>query len=147
MNTVIAKPLPRYAKVANALSRSAVYAGTLAVANLPRLKEAVAGSGGVLDISLGFSRDRQRGAMLSGTIDGTLSLQCQRCLQAFEWLVHAPVSLRLVFSEEEENRVMQDAEPYRVEDDILQLHEVVEEEVLLALPIAPRCEREDCSGA
>jgi len=84
--------------------------------------------------------------MLNGTIDGALVLQCQRCLRSFEWPLHVSVALRLVFSEEEENRVMQDAEPYRIEDDVLQLHDVVEDEVLLALPIAPLCDREDCSA-
>jgi uncharacterized protein len=47
--------------------------------------------------------------------------------------------LRLVGSEAEERRLLRECEPYLVEDDVLPLQEIVEEEALLALPIAPRC--------
>jgi uncharacterized protein len=49
-----------------------------------------------------------------------------------------------VHSEAEERRLLHDCEPLLVEDDTVPLHEVVEEEVLLAIPIAPRCST--CTG-
>jgi uncharacterized protein len=45
-----------------------------------------------------------------------------------------------VFSEAEERSALADAEPLLVEDDRLPLRQIVEEEVLLALPMLPRCE-------
>ena len=58
---------------------------------------------------------------------------------------NAAIDLRLVFNEEEESRVLKDAEPLLIEDDTVHFHAAVEEEVLLVLPYAARCERDDCA--
>jgi uncharacterized protein len=145
MNTTPKKMLPLYAKVSSALAREAVYAGALPISRLPRLAEALADNTGEMAVDLHLARDARRAPKLEGEISGTLNLQCQRCLRVFAWPLACPVDLRLVFNEEEETRVMKEAEAYLVADDNLPLHAIVEEEVLLALPLAPRCERDDCS--
>src|SRR3546814_8193390 len=50
------------------------------------------------------------------------------------------IDLRLVETEEEEQAVLHEADPYLVQDDRLPLREIVEDEILLALPMLPRCE-------
>lgn len=144
MKDPVKKMLPLYAKASSALAREATYAGLLPVAKLERLVAAVAAPDGQLDVTLTVRRDLSRAAKLEGRISGALQLECQRCLRTFEWPLDVAVDLRLVFNEDEENRVLQEAEPYLVEDDTLPFHPIVEEEVLLALPYAPRCERSDC---
>ncbi|NKF22482.1 YceD family protein [Solimonas marina] len=93
----------------------------------------------MLDVALeaGKSHGRQ---MLSGTIDGELTLRCQRCEGPMPWTLHVDVDLRLVETEEEEAAALHEADPYLVQDDSLPLQEVVEDEILLALPMLPRCE-------
>jgi uncharacterized protein len=80
-----------------------------------------------------------RPPFLRGRIRGELQLVCQRCLETFGWPLQANVDLRLVENEADEAKWLQDYEPYLIADDRLPLHAIVEEEVLLALPLAPRC--------
>jgi len=136
--------LPLHAKVSSALAREAIYEGTLPVARLERLKAAVVDDAVDLHVHLQLRRDANRAPKLEGTVTGQLPLICQRCLRPFLMPLDTIVDLRLVFNEDEENRVLKDAEPWLIEDDQLMFHTVVEEEVLLALPYAPRCEQDDC---
>lgn len=147
MKQPVKKMLPLYAKASSALARQATYGGALPIARLPRLSAAVADPAGELQVELTARHDANRAAKLEGSLRGELSLICQRCLQPFAWPLDAMVDLRLVFNEDEENRVLKDAEPYLVADDTLPLHAIAEEEVLLALPYAPRCGRPECEGS
>ena len=148
MNDPVKKPdqktLPIHAKASSALAREAIYGGRLPVARLERLTAAVEGPAADLEVELKIRRDANRAPKLEGRIRGQLPLICQRCLRLFAWPLDIPVDLRLVFNEDEENRVLKEAEPFLVSDDTLMFHQIVEEEVLLALPYAPRCERDDC---
>jgi uncharacterized protein len=138
-----ARSLPQNARLTNTTPLPAVYGGVLPVGRLPRLVAAIATPDGELSVSLELSRNR--GALrLGGSVRGELLVICQRCLRQFAWPLDAAVSLRLVFSEDEEARVLSEEEPYLVEDERLPLHDLVEEEVLLALPYAPRCSAPDC---
>ncbi|WP_273453567.1 YceD family protein [Nevskia ramosa] len=141
--------LPLHAKVSSALTREASYAGSLPVSRLERLKQALADLHDTpqtdLQIELQLRRDKTRAPKLEGRVRGELTMTCQRCLKPFQFVLDAAIDLRLVFNEEEENRVLKDAEPYLVEDDQLPFHVIVEEEVLLALPFSARCERDDCT--
>src|SRR3546814_6525071 len=56
------------------------------------------------------------------------------------WPLQIDIDLRLVETEEEEQAVLHEADPYLVQDDRLPLREIVEDEILLALPMLPRCE-------
>jgi uncharacterized protein len=148
MNDTVKKPekknLPLHAKASSALAREATYAGLLPVSRLERLSAAISGVADDLDVSLKIRRDANRAPKLEGAIQGALPMVCQRCLRTFAWPLDIKLDLRLVFNEEEENRVLKDAEPFLVSDDTLMFHAIVEEEVLLALPYAPRCEQADC---
>jgi uncharacterized protein len=76
---------------------------------------------------------------MNGKIDGTVQLVCQRCLKPFQWPFDLDVQLRLVRSDAEAAQLLQDCEPYEVREDVLPLQEMTEDEVLLALPLMPRC--------
>lgn len=146
MNDAVKKPLPLHAKVSTALGREARYEGVVPVARLPRLAAALAAPTGEVEAELTLGRDANRAPRLKGHLRGRLPLVCQRCLQPFDWPLDVAIDLRLVFNEDEETRVLKDAEPFLVEDDRLPIHALVEDEALLALPFAPRCERPDCDA-
>ena len=85
--------------------------------------------------------DRRSGwPRLHGRIAGPLMLECRRCGAAFAHELDLAVDLRLVFGEAEERAALADAEPLLIEDDRLLLRQIVEDEVLLALPMLPRCQ-------
>ncbi len=78
-------------------------------------------------------------AYLRLTIDGAIWLICQRCLEPYEQPLSIEVSYRIVATEEQA-----EAAPPDEDVDVLvgsrrfNLHELLEEELLLALPLVPK---------
>lgn len=138
--------IPQRIAASTALSRQAHYTGTLALSRLPRLREAVAQAGDddALQVEVSALRDAQHQAHLQLRVQGSVTLVCQRCLEPYAQALDIDTDLRLVQSEAEEERLLQVCEPYLVENDELPLQQLVEDEVLLALPAVPRCARDAC---
>jgi len=136
--------IPAKVKASRALHRGERYAGRLPVRQLPRLAVVSADGAGELDVDLWAEKDPQ-GEWLKGHVRGTLPLTCQRGLHPYDWACDLDLALRLVHSEAEEARLLKEFDPYWVRDDELPLREMIEEEVLLALPMLPRCPDPDCA--
>ncbi|MFT4045396.1 MAG: YceD family protein [Solimonas sp.] len=132
-------PIPQTVRASTAATQSQAYRGELAVRSFERLLPSLANGEGQLRVEL-RARKAHGHAVLDGTVDGALSLRCLRCDRAYAWPVRIDVALRLVDTEEEEQAVLHEADPYLVQDDQLPLREIVEDELLLALPMLPRCE-------
>ena len=117
--------------------------GVSAVADLMRLSDALASSAGQMSWRIEGSMAEGVEALeprLHLTVEGELQLCCQRCLGGMAWQVDVDSVLQPVRSgqpipeeELEDDRV--DAIELDGELDVLAL---VEDEILLALPIAPR---------
>jgi uncharacterized protein len=131
--------IPLRVKASVAVTRGSTWSGAIPIAKLPRLAALLTGPDGELQVGLQAGRDAAGADTLKGAISGELGQVCQTCMKPFAWPLRAPLDLRLVHSEAEEKRLLHDCEPLLVEEDSLPLHSLVEEEVLLALPIAPRC--------
>jgi uncharacterized protein len=132
--------IPHAVRASVAVTQEQHFCGDLPVAALPRLREALADDAQMLTVDL-LADARSGWPRLHGTLDGTLQLQCLRCDRVYAWPLHAGLDLRLVASEMDEGGDnLESADPYWARDDRLPLRELVEEEVLLALPMLPRCE-------
>lgn len=131
--------IPARVKASSALAHNSRWQGDLPIAGLQRLADAVGAGAALLRVDLQLGRDADGAPWLHGTVDADLELACQRCLRRFAAPLHLGIDLRLVYSEAEERRVLAECEPWLVEDDQLPLQTIVEDEVLLGLPIAPRC--------
>jgi uncharacterized protein len=108
--------------------------GELPLDAFSRLSACLLKPAGNVDFRLVFGRDQERRAILSGWIKAVLSLQCQRCLKE----VNLPVDIRLsvVFVQglDEAEMLPEDLDPCVVEDDQVALRDLLEDELLLALP-------------
>jgi DUF177 domain-containing protein len=121
--------------------------GAWPVAEFLRLHDALRSTAGTLHYELrGVPEERGQPA-LHLKVRGELHLTCQRCLRALELALRIDTSLRLAATQAEI-----DAEPLDAEgpESILagkemQVRTLVEDEVLLAIPIAPR--HETCASA
>ncbi|MGQ0587341.1 MAG: YceD family protein [Gammaproteobacteria bacterium] len=139
-----AEGIPLRVKASQAVSRHEAFSGSLPFGKLPRLAATLAGTDGKLQVELQATRDEEGQDWLHGEIRGRLPLTCQRGLHAFDWDCDVALSLALVASESEERDLLKDSESYLVEDDELPLRDLVEDEVLLALPMMPRCDDPEC---
>ncbi len=114
------------------------FQGVLPIAALPRLGEALAGTEGTAQYELDFGRDEFGTAYLDLRVQAPLTLTCQRTLEPFVLPVTVDSRLGLIRSEREEAALPPEVEPLLVADDgKLNLADVIEDELLLALPLVP----------
>lgn len=130
--------IPTEVRARYAVTHEERYEGRIALKSLSRIADLVTSREGALEVRMQASRDGFD--RLAGVIRGTLPLQCRRCQKVYDWTLNAEMALRLVWSEAEEARADTAMETYLVAEDSLPLRELIEDEVLLALPMLPRCE-------
>ncbi len=116
--------------------------GNVPVAALSRLADVLADSAGELSWRIDGESTPDGGPLLSVSVTGRLHLCCQRCLGAFEWPVKIDSTLKLVrpgteIPDDELEIDEYDAIEAPADMDALAL---IEEELLLAMPVAPRHE-------
>jgi len=117
-----------------------VLEGTLSISDLERLDDTVANHEGELRYRVTATLDKRRRKVVSCTIEGFVFLTCQSSLEAFRHAISLEDRLVLVDDEnqlppiEEED----DTEDYLVADEPLDIRDLVEDAVLLSLPMVPR---------
>ncbi len=126
--------------------RSGSREGTLSLADLPRLAESQAPQPAALQPLqpihfrfAGFVDERRRpGAQLG--LQGEIDLTCDRCGKPIRWTVHADARYFFVHSESELARlpVEESEEEPLLGSTRFDLHELIEDEAILALPMSPR---------
>jgi len=135
--------------------RGATLSGTAQVASMPRVVDRLAEeTAGTAKDSTAVSwriagvADAQGRPALEIELDGGVPLECQRCLQAFTWPLRQRTTLLLARNERELEVLDADDETLEVilADAPQDAQTLIEDEVLLALPFAPRCERPECAG-
>lgn len=129
-----------------AVSRQQLH-GELEISRLARLSELLISNEGVLKVQLDFDVDSYKAHHVSGSIDADLILCCQRCLKAMPWHLHADVSLAFIAHEHQIDELAAEYEPYILGADPVVLSDLIEDEVLLALPQVPLHDESECSPA
>lgn len=117
------------------------------LAELPRLCSRLAGLEGVVRGRVHFARES--GFVVADlTVSGTAALTCQRCLGAMTESVSSSARVALISAEADASRVPEHLEPVLAAGGRISIGELVEEELLLALPIVPaHAQRADCAVA
>lgn len=120
----------------------------IAVANLSRLEDLLFSNAGLLAYTLAGKRGEHGNLFLACTVKGMLQLRCQRCLGALAYTVDLDSELELIEDEQILPLVVNEDEltdAIKVDPnmDVLAL---VEDEVLLGLPMAPMHVPGDCKA-
>ncbi|MDM3872143.1 YceD family protein [Porticoccus sp. W117] len=100
-----------------------------------------------MEVTLDFATDEQNQRVVSGQVSANVTVNCQRCMQPMEQHLQAEVALGLVWSEEDAPHLNRDLEPWVVADESASLSDMVEDELLLALPYVNYHPVGECSGA
>ena len=127
-------------------SAGATQQGIWPLKELPRLRDMLANDAGEVAYEISGVRDGRGRPALRLQVRGTLSLRCQRCLEPMEFEVNTDETLVLAATLAEIHAEPADAHaPDRVvAGREMALGELIEDELILALPFAPR--HEDCSA-
>jgi uncharacterized protein len=133
----MSKALPEIVKPDALVQAAATLAGTVAVAHMSRLVPMLADTAAQAEVELSFGRNADHFRVIRGHVRAELVLVCQRCVRPMEFLVDSDIMLGLVATEDEAQRLPERYEPLICATPTLDLHTVIEDELLLALPIVP----------
>jgi len=109
--------------------------GFLPLARLQRLSQQLYVAEGDARAALAFGVDQQSRKTVSGQLEAVLPLVCQRCLERIDIPVAAELSLVLVWNDDQAAQLPRTLDPVVMDGEDLDLLEIVEEELLLALPL------------
>ena len=124
-------------------SAGAMQQGVLPLSGFPRLRDMLASDAGEVAYSVQGVRDERGRPSLKVSVKGTLQLRCQRCLEPLPFEARCDELLVLAASQAEIDAEAADAQaPDRLlAAREMPLGELVEDELILAVPFAPRHER------
>lgn len=122
--------------------------GTIAIADLARLQDVLHTNDGLLEYTVSGGINGQSKSVLHITITGVLQLQCQRCFGPLVYPLHLTSHFELVehklgfgdLAEEDESVDLIEAD---TQLDVLAL---LEDEIILSLPISPLHQPAECKA-
>jgi uncharacterized protein len=128
-------------------SAGATKQGVWPLRDFPRLRDMLARDAGEVRYRISGVRDERGRPALRLQVSGTLELRCQRCLEPMALEVQTDETLVLAATLDEIHAEPADAHaPDRlVAGKEMALRELIEDELILAVPYAPR--HEDCAPA
>lgn len=120
--------------------------GEIAVTDLVRLSKAVVLRSTLVPVTLEFVRELDGSHTISGSASAEVELTCQRCMESKSVKLKTEFRLAVVNSDEEAMHLREELDPVICSSgERLDLNTLVEDELLLALPIVVFHENEkDC---
>ena len=123
--------------------------GSLPVTSLARLEDGLFDAGGSIEFVVKGGRDGERRPVLALEVSGALHLKCQRCLGLLDFPLRLANLLRVLRPGEQAGAEADDPDAAEYIDASLQLDvaALIEDEILLSLPFAPRHPEDNCQNA
>ena len=118
--------------------------GELQVADMTRVLDVLTSSDGCLRYHVQGQMGPRERPQLVLQVDGSLTVRCQRCLEGIDYPVAIRSLLEFVGNEEEltQEEIEDDSRDFLPLQNELDVVELIEDEVILGLPSAPR--HDDC---
>jgi uncharacterized protein len=131
--------------VHTAQKRSGYYKGFYAADQVTRVARSVVSVDSGIQVSLSLNIDKQHLVVVTGYSSVAVTLECQRCGKMFGNQIHTTYCFSPVQSNEQAKALPEAYEPIEVDNfgefDLLAM---IEDGVILALPIVPMHESEHC---
>lgn len=119
--------------------------GFIPQAVLPRLKDLLGDINNQIKTNLSFAVNGQGHIVIDGQIDTTVVLECQRTLELFDYPVKTSFKLVVVKDDRQADSLSPEYEPFLMDDNgYVSPLEMVEEEIILSLPLVAKKELKDC---
>lgn len=120
--------------------------GSLQLDSFGRLKGILLDNKGKLQYSLFFDFDESGTCIVESIIDSQLILECQRCLKPVVFKIHKSSLLAVVKDKDQIDSLAKEYEPLQLDEESISVEEIIEDELLLSLPLSPLHAENDCSG-
>lgn len=137
-------PIPSHVDPRKLADRGTTLEGEVLLADLERLCDPLADNVGVVQAKFVFERDERRSVVIHSSIDVAVKMVCQRCLELVTLPIHSECSYAVVKEGANTQSLPKGYDVLELGEDPLDLHALIEEELLLALPIVPAHHPEEC---
>lgn len=137
--------LPRYFDPRKYAANEVALAGTLALNELEELSVLLASNEGDVSVNLNFKVDEDRRYIASGNLTAQVEMICQRCMKPAPYDVDIDLMLAFVYDEEHAKSLPAEYDPVIMNDGEVVLAKMVEEELILALPVVAYHEESGCN--
>ena len=136
--------LPQYVDPRRLSMQGKTLTGSVDVNLCRRIKEAVKEISSTIDVSLSFYLEEQGRKAVNIRASGSVKVICQRCLSSMPLKLECDTILCIVWSEEEADVLPKNLEAWIVPENKGNLIDLVEDELLLALPFIAYHKKEEC---
>ncbi|HEB82123.1 MAG TPA: hypothetical protein ENJ11_04580 [Gammaproteobacteria bacterium] len=134
MQTQVPAGLPESANFARQVELNRTIEGEYPLQKFTRLGESLVSSEGEVRVKMEFGYSVGY-ACFKAKVSATLLVECQRCLQPMEIEVSGRFKFALVHSEDEFELLPEEFEPYLLEGEEQSIIDLIEDELLLSLPM------------
>jgi uncharacterized protein len=111
--------------------------GKVAIADMLRANQSLTSADGEVEYNMAFATDTEGYCVITGDLETKLHMRCQRCLQEFVTKVQSTFAISPVADNKEAKLLPDYYDPVILEDAKLYPAELVEDELILAMPIVP----------
>jgi uncharacterized protein len=137
-------PIPPHVDPRKLADRGATLEGVLQISSLSRLAAQLVDDVGEVHTKLIFERDERRVPVIHGEFNVVVKMICQRCLEVAHLPIHGEYNYVVVKEGADEQSVPKGYDALEVGEEPLDLLTLVEDELLLSLPIVPVHDPEIC---
>ncbi|VAW79669.1 hypothetical protein MNBD_GAMMA15-845 [hydrothermal vent metagenome] len=113
------------------------FRGVVPIGRLGRLAPLLASKEGELNVEIAFHLDERRIRTLKGSIQGEVTLICQRCLGSLQYPIDLGFRLGIINRDDEIVSLPEGYEPLLVTGVPINTFELIEDEILLTVPSIP----------
>jgi uncharacterized protein len=117
--------------------------GRIALSEMERFSAALLDSSGTAEAEFQFGIDHEGIHYMRGHIRTEVTVECQRCLQSLPLQLEAELLLAIV-SENDERELPSNYEPLVAGKEPIFLRDIIEDELILSLPIVPKHAEGQC---
>ena len=134
---MLTRQLPEQINIKKLADNGATLDGVVDIRRLQRFAQALLVDDGQVVVSLEFSRNDDGIKLIQGTVKADVQQQCQRCLEPVTTEIEVTLNLAVAYDEEQAEALESRYEPLILDVDQVQLVDILEDDLLLALPMIP----------
>ncbi|TDQ38528.1 YceD family protein [Thiopseudomonas denitrificans] len=138
-------PIPNQVDPRRFADRALTFIGEWPLSAFERLGELVTANDGEVKISLSFLRDEQKLPLVRMNLAAEVGMLCQRCLDEVVLPVGGDYQYVVVRPGSDTSLLPQEYDIVELDDEPLDVRALVEEELLLCLPIVPKHPEGECN--
>ncbi len=127
--------------------RRHIIAGKCQLTEMQRLRSSLVNDEGDVEVELEFGIDDSGIRFVKGVVSGGLLLQCQRCMEPMVFNANLTLSLGIVCDVEHAMTLPDQYEPLVFGEAQVSLCSLIEDELILSLPLVAKHPGEGCSLA